>query len=83
LDEVRIAERKGNDLLKGHKYTVLKKYKNLSANKKSELDYILMMYPKLGEAYRLRELFCDVFSIADPEKAKGYLCIRHKTKCIS
>jgi transposase len=73
LDEVRIAERKGNDLLKGHKYTVLKKYENLSVNKKSELEYVLMMYPKLGEAYRLRELFCDVFSIADPEEAKGYL----------
>jgi transposase len=73
LDEVRIAERKGNDLLKGHKYTVLKKYDNLSSTKKSELDYVLMMYPKLGEAYRLRELFCDVFSIADPEQAKGYL----------
>lgn len=73
LDEVRIAERKGNDLLKGHKYTVLKKYGNLSMNKKSELDYVLMMYPKLGEAYRLRELFMDVFSIADPQEAKGYL----------
>jgi len=73
LDEVRIAERKGNDLLKGHKYTVLKKYGNLSMQKKSELDYVLMMYPRLGEAYRLRELFLDVFSIPDPEEAKGYL----------
>jgi len=73
LDEVRIAERKGNALLKGHKYTVLKKYENLSNDKKTELDYVLMMYPKLGEAYRLRELFMDVFSIADPQEAKGYL----------
>lgn len=73
LDEVRIAERKGNDLLKGHKYTVLKKYDNLSSQNKSELDYVLMMYPKLGEAYRLRELFMDVFTIADPQEAKGYL----------
>jgi len=73
LDEVRIAERKGNDLLKGHKYTVLKKYEKLSIDKKSELDYVLMMYPTLGEAYRLRELFMDVFSIADSQDAKGYL----------
>lgn len=35
LDEVRIAERKGNDLLKGHKYTILKKYGNLSLEKKT------------------------------------------------
>lgn len=73
LDDVRKAERKGNDLLKGHKYTVLKKYTNLSLKKKEELDYVLMMYPKLGEAYRLRELFTDVFTIPDPEEAKGYL----------
>ena len=73
LDEVRVAERKGNDLLKGHKYTVLKKYENLSKDKKSELEYVLMMYPTLGEAYRLRELFMEVFSIAEPQEAKGYL----------
>jgi transposase len=76
LDEVRLAERKGNDLLKGHKYTVWRKYGNLSGQKKSELDYVLMMYPKLGKAYRLRELFLDVFSVPDPEEAKGYLCFR-------
>jgi transposase len=73
LDEVRAHERKGNELLKGHKYTVLKKYEKLSGSKKSELDYVLMMYPTLGEAYRLRELFMDVFSILNPEEAKGYL----------
>ena len=73
LDEVRKKERKGNDLLKGHKYTVLKKYEKLSMEKKSELDYVLMMYPELGEAYRLRELFLDTFSVVKPEEAKGYL----------
>lgn len=73
LDEVRIAERKGNELLKGHKYTVLKKYDNLSSSKKSELEYLLMMYPTLGEAYRLRELFQEVFTIEDSQEAKGYL----------
>jgi len=73
LDDVRKAERRGNQLLKGYKYTILKKYSNLSEDKKGELDYILMMYPILGEAYRLRELFTDVFTIADPQEAKGYL----------
>jgi transposase len=69
LDDVR----KGNDLLKGYKYAVLKKYGKLSRNKKSELDYVLMMYPTLGEAYRLWELFMDMFSVVKPEEAKGYL----------
>jgi hypothetical protein len=32
-----------------------------------------MISPRLGEACRLRELFVEVFSIADPEEAKGYL----------
>lgn len=73
LDEVRKAERKGNELLKGHRYTILRKYENLSRAKKSELDMLLPLYPKLGEAYRLRELFMDVFDVADVEEAKGYL----------
>ena len=73
LDEVRKAERKGNELLKGHRYTILRKYENLSRAKKSELDMLLPLYPKLGEAYRLRELFMDVFDVTDVEEAKGYL----------
>lgn len=73
LDEVRRLERKGNELLKGHRYTILRKYENLSTAKKEELDALLPLYPKLGEAYRLRQLFMDVFEIKDPEEAKGYL----------
>ena len=60
-------------MLKGQKFTVLKKYDNLSKDKKSELDYVLMMYPTLGEAYRLREVFMEVFSIAGSQEAKGFL----------
>jgi transposase len=73
LDEVRRLERKGNELLKNHRYTILKKYENLSLKKKYELDSLLPLYPKLGEAYRLRQLFLEVFEIGDPEEAKGYL----------
>lgn len=73
LDEVRKAERKGNELLKGHRYTILRKHKNLSKVKQAELDMLLPLYPTLGEAYRLRELFLDVFEIPEAEEAKGYL----------
>ncbi|MDR2118415.1 MAG: transposase [Tannerellaceae bacterium] len=59
-DDARKAERKGNDLLKGHKYTVLKKYTSLTLKKKKEPDGVLLMYPKPGESYRLRELFMDI-----------------------
>jgi transposase len=73
LDEVRRLERKGNELLKNHRYTILRKYENLSLKKKYELDALLPLYPKLGETYRLRQLFLDVFDISDAEQAKGYL----------
>ena len=73
LDEVRRLERKGNELLKNHRYTLLRKYENLSLKKKYELDALLPLYPRLGEAYRLRQLFLDVFDVSDAEEAKGYL----------
>jgi transposase len=73
LDEVRRLERKGNELLKNHRYTILRKHENLSGAKKAELDALLPLYPKLGEAYRLRQLFLDVFDVQDSEEAKGYL----------
>lgn len=73
LDDVRKAERRENKLLKGHKYTFLISFKKLQAEKKEELHYLLMSYPKLGQAYQLRELFNDMFEIEDSEEAKGYL----------
>ncbi|MDR1896215.1 MAG: ISL3 family transposase, partial [Prevotellaceae bacterium] len=73
LDEVRRLERKGNEILKNHRYTILKKYDGLTAEKRSELQIILDYYPRLGEAYRLRQLFLDVFEIGNKEEAKGYL----------
>jgi len=73
MDEVRKKERIGNELIKNHKYTFLRPYKKLSEEKQNELDYITMLYPHLGEAYRLKEMFLDVFQIEDPDQAKGYL----------
>jgi transposase len=73
LDEVRRLERKGNELLKCHRYTILRKYENLSRAKKAELYALLPLYPKLGESYRLRQLFLDVFDVKNANEAKGYL----------
>ena len=52
LDTVRRDERKGNDLLKNHKYTYLRLNKNLTDVKRKELEYLNMLYPNLGDAYR-------------------------------
>lgn len=73
LDETRKAERKDNDMLKGHKYTLLYSYARLEEKKKEQLHELLFMFPKLGEAYRLRELFNEMWEIKDKEEAKGYL----------
>lgn len=71
MDEVRKLERRGNNLLKGHKYTFLKS--KLIPKLKTERDLLLEMYPKLGEAYRLKELFWDFWEINDKQEAEGYL----------
>jgi len=73
MDDVRKKERKGNEMLKGHKYTFLKNFSNLSNDKQQELEFLMMMYPKLGEAYRLKVMFDDFYEIKDIEEAKGYL----------
>jgi transposase len=73
MDEVRKKERAGNELIKNHKYTFLRANKNLTEKKRNELEYITMMYPHIGEAYRLKEMFLDVFDIEDQDQAKGYL----------
>lgn len=73
FDKFRQQERKGNELLKGHKYTFLKTYEKLTRKKQQELELLTMMYPKLGEAYRLKVLFDDFWDINDTQEAKGYL----------
>ena len=73
MNEVRKLESKGNQLLKGHKYTVLKNYNKLGDSKQDELDFLLMMYPRLGEAYRLKTMFNDFWDIKDEMEAITYL----------
>lgn len=71
MDELRKMERRGNDLLKGHKYTFLKN--KLVPEIQEERDLLLEMYPKLGEGYRLKELFSDFWDLKEREEAEGYL----------
>jgi len=69
MDKVRQAERKEHDELKGHKYIFLKKRKNLSDSKQKALSELITLYPTLGEAYRLKELFNDLWEMEDEEEA--------------
>ena len=61
MNQVRIIERKEHDALKGHKYTFLKNRENLSDKKEKALDEMITLYPTLGEAYRLKVLFNDLW----------------------
>lgn len=73
MDKVRQAERKEHDQLKGHKYTFLKNRNNLSATKQKALEELITLYPTLGEAYRLKELFNDLWEMEDEEEATYFL----------
>ena len=71
MDELRKLERIGNDMLKKHKYTFLKN--KLSPKIKDERDFLLEMFPKLGEGYRLKYLFKDFWDLKNKEEAESYL----------
>ena len=73
MNSVRKEERRNNVLLKGHRYTFLKSSKKLSASKCAEITDLTALYPTIGAAYRLKELFMDVFDIKDFERARHYL----------
>lgn len=73
MDKVRQAERKEHDALKGHKYTFLTNKDNLSDSKQKALSELITLYPTLGEAYRLKELFNDLWEMEDEEEATYFL----------
>jgi transposase len=73
MDELRKAERREHEALKGHKYTFLKSNKNLSERQRKEREELIELYPKVGQAFRLKELFNDFWSFSDSEDAASFL----------
>jgi len=71
MDVLRKQERRGNEMLKKHKYTFLKS--KLTPEIKSEKDLLLEMYPKLAEGYRLKVMFQEFWDISNKEDAESYL----------
>ena len=71
MDTVRKQERKEHDLLKGHKYTFLKN--KLSDKKSNKLQELITLYPTLGEAYRLKTLFNDLWDMPDKKSATAFI----------
>lgn len=73
MDKVRKAERKEHDEIKGHKYTFLKNPENLSAKKAESLAEMIKLFPTLGEAYRLKILFNDLWEMPNKTAATAFL----------
>ena len=73
MDNVRKSERKEHHILKNHKYTFLKKESKLSDKQRSERDELIHLLPTIGEAYRLKELFNDLWSFTDKDEASAFL----------
>jgi transposase len=73
MDKVRQIERKEHDELKGHKYTFLKNHNNLSNQGRKKLQKLIKLFPTLGDAYRLKELFNDLWEMDTEEEAIAFL----------
>lgn len=73
LDELRKTEQKECKELKGHKYTLLKNPENLTDKKQAELADLLLLYPKIGEGYRLKTQFREFWEFDHPGKAERFL----------
>lgn len=73
MDKVRKSERKEHDDLKGKKYVFLKNIKNLTDKQQESLANLIELYPNLGKAYRLKELFKDLWEMPTLCAANGFL----------
>lgn len=73
MDQVRKKERKEHQALKGEKYTFLRNKANLSPEKQVRLAEMITLYPTLGEAYRLKTLFNDLWEMPDTLAATRFL----------
>lgn len=60
-----------HEQLKGHKYTFLKN--KLYDKKQSELSQLITLYPTLGEAYRLKILIYDLWTMTNKASATAFI----------
>lgn len=66
VDKIRREEqRNAKDAFKRTRYLWLKKGADLKEEQQEKVDELSEAYPNIGEAYRLKELFRDVFDMAE------------------
>lgn len=78
MDEVRRAERKEHNALKGHKYLFLKHPDTLSNQQCKTLSDLIALYPGLGQACCLKTLFDDLWDMKTKPEAEAFLKLWRK-----
>jgi transposase len=73
IDRVRRMEQRQFSDLKRTKYLWLKNYDNLKVEEKELIDDLSNQYTKIGEAYRLKELFREVLDQAQEDSRLRWL----------
>ena len=73
MDEVRKKECRMHQVLKGHKYLFLKSNKNLTNRQRKDRSNLIELLPTIGEAYRLKILFDDFWSMENQDDSEGFL----------
>ena len=73
MDKLRRLEQKEHELLKGQKYTFLKNPENLTEKQQVKLEEIVTLYPALGNAYRLKVLFNDLWDMPNKKAAHEFM----------
>lgn len=73
MDEVRRAERKEHKALSGYRYLFLKNKNKLTTYHTRRLNRFIKIYPVLGKAYRLKEIFYDLWEMDTEENARKFI----------
>ena len=69
VDTIRKQEQSEASELKKTKFLWIRKEESLSPKQKAKIYYLSYCFPKLGEAYRLKELFKQIFNNANESNA--------------
>jgi transposase len=73
MANVHRMERAEHADLRGHKFTFVRNRANLSDKQEIALAGFIDAYPKLGEAYRLKTLFNELWSMTDVNAARAFV----------
>ena len=65
MDQLRKSEQQECQLLKKTKYLWLKNPRSLTKKQASEVEYLAFIYPKIGEAYRLKLQYKEIWNSCD------------------